>query len=74
MQPQLSSHTLLSSKTHDVTRFKMYLCTLLSQLLRAAEPTARLDRLVNVVSMEWAGNGALVYTTPDAHGRPCQVI
>ena len=39
-----------------------------------AEPAEKLDRLLNVVSVEWAGNAALVYTTPDAHGRPCQVL
>ena len=43
-------------------------------LVMAAEPAERLDRLLNVVSVEWAGKLALVYTKPDAHGRPCQVL
>ena len=32
-----------------------------------------LHQLSDVVSVEWAGNDALVYTQPDALGRPYKV-
>ena len=33
-----------------------------------------LDHLSNVVSIEWAGSDALVYTQADALGRPSKVL
>ena len=32
-----------------------------------------LDKLVDVISIEWAGSESLIYTQSDTQGRPCKV-
>ena len=41
--------------------------------LEHAGPVKELDRLANVMSIEWSGSDVLVYTQPDAQGRPFRV-